>query len=207
MPYDPEGRAIAAAPQSDVLDLIFRHARTPNAWRSNPVAPALLEEAYALARMAPTSANSCPLRICFITGDVARAQLLPLLAPGNRAKTAQAPCTAIFAVDPEFYRQAPTLFPERAELIERMFATDPALAAETAATNGALQAGYFMLAARAVGLDCGPMAGFDRAAVDEVFLAGLGWRSILLCNLGLGSEEHLFPRNPRLAFDQACILV
>lgn len=184
------------------LDLIYRKARTYSHFLDRPVEDATLQAAYALARMGPTSANCQPLRILFVRSPEAKAKLEPALSEGNRAKTMAAPVTAIFAMDMEFYEQLGTQFhdPEA----RSWFAGKPAAIAETAMRNSSLQAAYFMLACRALGLDCGPMSGFDKAKVDDAFFAGTHWKSNFICNIGYGNPSRLHPRNPRLAFDFAC---
>ena len=150
----------------------------------------------------PTSANTCPARIVFVKSKEAREKLLPCVAPPNADKVKTAPVTAIIAMDMAFYEKLPELFlhvDARA-----WFAGNAALIESTAFRNSSLQGGYFMLAARAVGLDCGPMSGFDNAKLDAAFFAGTTWKSNFLCNLGYGDASKLHPRNPRLAFDEAC---
>jgi 3-hydroxypropanoate dehydrogenase len=187
---------------SDGLDQIFREARTHNAWLPNRVPIEALREAYELARMGPTSANSTPARFLFLESAAAKARLLPALSPGNVEKTKAAPVTAIVAWDTEFYEKLPKLFPNAD--MRSVFAGNQALAEETAFRNSSLQGGYFILAARAVGLDCGPMSGFDKAKVNAEFFPDGKWKANLLCNLGYGDRSKLFPRNPRLEFDEAC---
>ena len=187
------------------LDRLFREARTHNGWRDLPVPDALLREAYELARMGPTSANCSPLRIAFVRSPAAKQRLSPFLSSGNRAKTMAAPATAILAYDMAFHERLPELYPFADA--RSWFAGDEALIATTALRNGSLQGAYFILAARALGLDCGPMSGFDNAGVDAEFFAGTGWRSNFLCNLGHGDPAALRPRAPRLAFDEACVIL
>lgn len=184
------------------LDQLFREARTFTAWRPQPVPLTLVREAYELARLGPTSANSSPARFVFVTSAEAKARLLPTLSPGNVEKTRTAPVTAIVAWDTEFYDQLPRLFPQ-AEM-RPIFAADPTLAYETALRNSSLQGAYFILAARALGLDCGPMSGFDPEKVNAEFFPDGKWRVNFLCNLGYGDPSKLYPRNPRLSFDEAC---
>jgi 3-hydroxypropanoate dehydrogenase len=184
------------------LDLLFRAARTHSAWLDKPVPDALLHRAYDLARMGPTSANSQPLRILFVRSKAAKEKFSPALSAGNRAKTMTAPVTAIFAMDMTFYELMPRLFHN--PTARSWFAGKPAAIEETAFRNSTLQAAYFMLAARGLGLDCGPMSGFDRGKVDTVFFADTSWRSNFICNIGYGDPAALFPRNPRLDFDEAC---
>jgi 3-hydroxypropanoate dehydrogenase len=184
------------------LDLLFRDARTHSAWLDKPVPDALLRRAYDLTRMGPTSANSQPLRILFVRSKAAKEKFSPALSAGNRAKTMTAPVTAIFAMDMTFYELMPRLFHD--PTARSWFAGKSAAIEETAFRNSTLQAAYFMLAARGLGLDCGPMSGFDRGKVDTVFFADSTWRSNFICNIGYGDPAALFPRNPRLDFDEAC---
>ena len=199
--------AKTAAPQggdtdSIVLDRLFREARTHNAWRQEPISDAILSEIYDLAKMGPTSANCSPLRVMFLKTDEAKARLLPALAPNNVEKTRTAPVVAIMAYDLEFYEKLPKLFPHADA--RAWFVGKPELIQETAFRNSSLGAGYFILAARAKGLDCGPMSGFDAAKVNAEFFSDGKWRANFLCNLGHGDPAGLYPRNPRLDFDEAC---
>jgi 3-hydroxypropanoate dehydrogenase len=196
-------------------DVLFRDARTHHAWLDRPVADETLHELYELMKWGPTSANSCPARILFLRTREQKERLIPLLAPGNVEQTKAAPVTAIVAHDLLFYDQLPKLSPHSPGFRD-YFAKDAALAETSAFRNGSLQGGYFILAARAVGLDCGPMSGFDNARVDEEFFRGKGAglafpsgdvRSNFLCNLGYGDAEKLHPRAPRLAFEDACALL
>src|ERR1039458_1239771 len=187
---------------SDSLDRIFREARTHNAWLPKRVPIEALREAYDLARMDPTSANSTPARFVFLESAAAKARLVPALAPLNVEKTKAAPVTAIVVWDTEFYEQLPKLFPHAD--MRSVFAGNQAMAEETAFRSSSLQGGYFILAARAVGLDCGPMSGFDKAKVNAEFFPDGKWKVNFLCNLGYGDRSKLFPRNPRLEFDEAC---
>jgi 3-hydroxypropanoate dehydrogenase len=184
------------------LDQIFRQARTHNAWLPKRVSIEALREAYDLARFGPTSANSSPARFVFLESEAAKARLLPALAPLNVEKTKAAPVTAIVAWDAEFYEKLPQLFPHAD--MRSYFAGNEKLAEETAFRNSTLQGGYFILAARAVGLDCGPMSGFDAAKVNAEFFPDGKWKANFLCNLGYGDTSKLFPRSPRLAFEEAC---
>ena len=193
--------ALSRADES-ALDLIWREARTFSHFLDKPVGDDILQAAYDLAKMGPTSANSQPLRILFVRGKEAKAKLEPALSAGNRAKTMAAPVTAVFAQDMEFYEQLKTQFQDPEA--RSWFADKPAAITETAMRNSSLQAAYFMLAARALGLDCGPMSGFDKEKLDAVFFAGTSWKSNFICNLGYGDRSKLHPRNPRLAFDVAC---
>ncbi len=187
---------------SQVLDQLFRQARTHSAWLPTRVPLAALREAYELARWGPTSANSSPARFLFLESEAAKARLLPALAPLNVEKTKAAPITAIIAWDAEFHEKLPKLFPHAD--MRSYFAGKAALIEETAFRNSSLQGAYFMLAARAVGLDCGPMSGFDAAKVNAEFFPDGKWKVNFLCNLGYGDHSKLFPRSPRLDFDEAC---
>jgi len=187
------------------LDALFRDARTHNVWTDSPVSDEDLRAIFDLMKWGPTSANSSPARFVFVRTPDAKQRLRPALSPGNTEKTMSAPVTAIVAYDPRFYDKLPRLFPHVDA--RSWFAGNETFAAETAFRNGTLQGGYFILAARALGFDCGPMSGFDREKVDDAFLAGYGWKSNFLVNLGHGDKEKLFPRNPRLDFEEACLLV
>ena len=194
------------ATNNEVLDLIFRKARTHSAWLAKPVDDAVLKEAYDLAKLGPTSANMCPLRIVFVKSPAGKERLKPALAAGNVEKTMAAPVTAILAMDVKFYELLPKLFPHADA--KSWFKDLPANVLEyMALRNSSLQGGYFMLAARSLGLDCGPMSGFDNAKVDAEFFAGTTIKSNFLCNLGYGDASKLHPRSPRLEFDEACRLV
>jgi len=185
------------------FDLILGEARTFPAWQDRDVDPALLKQIYDLARMGPTSMNACPLRIVFVTTPEGKEKLKPSLMAGNVKQTMQAPVTAIFAHDLEFYKEMKRLWPHSD--VTAMFEGKEAFIKEFALRNGSLQAAYFMLAARGLGLDCGPMSGFNNAAVDEEFLAGTTWRSNFLCNLGYGDRSKLHPRGPRLDFEEVTL--
>ncbi len=188
------------------LDLLFREARTHNKWREEPVSDATLQALHDLLKLGPTSANCSPARFLFLRTREAKDRLAPALSSGNLAKTMAAPVTVIVAYDPKFYDRLPTLFPHNPDAIS-WFTSNDSLAATTAFRNGTLQGAYLILAARALGLDTGPMSGFDNAKVDAEFLADRGWRSNFLVNLGKGDPEGLYPRSPRLAFDEACVLL
>ena len=183
-------------------DLLFNEARTHNDWTDQPVSDETLRKLYDLLKMAPTSANCSPARFMFLRSRQSRMQLAPALLPSNLEKTLAAPVTVIVAYDLAFHEQLPRLFPHADA--RSWFAGNDELIRTTAFRNGTLQGAYLMLAARAVGLDCGPMSGFDNAKVDEAFLAGTSWRSNFLCNLGHGDPSKLFPRSPRLQFEDAC---
>lgn len=186
----------------EALDRLFRAARTHRSWTDEPVPRATLEAIHALAALPPTSANCSPMRVVFVVSPEAKRRLMPCLSPGNVRQTMTAPATAIVAHDERFFDLLPKLYPYADA--RAWFADDQAVAAETAFRNGSLQGAYLMLAARALGLDVGPMSGFDRAKVDAAFLAGTTWRSNFLCNLGHGDGAGLKPRAPRLTFDEAC---
>jgi len=187
------------------LDQLFRHARTFNAWLPRDVSDEQLQQLYELARFGPTSANASPMRVVFVKSKAAKAKLGQFLPEGNRAKTMEAPVTAIIATDHEFYEKLPRLFPH-ADARSWFVGNQPMIDA-TAFRNGTLQGAYVLLAARAIGLDCGPMSGFDQAGVDAAFFAGTAVKSNFLINLGYGdASRNLFPRSPRLAFDEACTI-
>ncbi|KZD07865.1 malonic semialdehyde reductase [Oceanibaculum pacificum] len=186
----------------DALDLIFREARTYNSFKPDPIDPALLRRIYDLAKMGPTAANSLPARIVFVVSPEAKEKLRPALSAANVDKTLAAPAVAIFAYDLEFYEKLPKTFPHTDA--RSWFVGKPAHIETTAFRNATLQAAYFMIAARSLGLDCGPMSGFDNATVDAAFFAGTAWKSNFLCNLGHGTTDRLFGRLPRLDFDEAC---
>ncbi|MDB5413647.1 MAG: nitroreductase [Rubritepida sp.] len=183
------------------LDQLFREARTQNAWLDTPVPDETLRELYDLMKWGPTSANGSPGRFAFLRSPEAKAKLKEALSPGNIEKTMTAPVVVIVAHDPKFYDQLPKLYPQADA--KSWFAGNWSLADTTAFRNGTLQGAYLMLAARALGLDAGPMSGFDNAKVDELFFAESGWKSNFLINLGHGDVAGLFPRNPRLAFEEA----
>ena len=191
---------------SDVgLDLLFRDARSHKAWLDRPVPDDLLRRVYDLARLGPTSANCCPMRVLFLTSRAAKERLRPALSPNNVDKTMQAPVTAIIAHDLEFHEKLPRLFPGAD--MRANFVGKPELIAATAFRNGTLQGAYLMLAARALGLDCGGMSGFDNAKVDAEFFPDGRVRSNFLCNLGYGDPGKLPPRGPRLPFDEVCRII
>jgi 3-hydroxypropanoate dehydrogenase len=203
----------------DALDQLFRKARTYPSWLANPVDDATLRRLYDLMKCGPTSANSCPARILFLRTAEAKKRLVPALAPPNVDKVLAAPVTAIVGFDLHFYEKLPRLFPQ-APNMKDMFEKSPELADVTALRNSSLQGAYMILAARSLGLDCGPMSGFDNAKVDaEFFGAGkmtdvgdeffplTHVRSNFLCNIGHGDPSRLYPRNPRLEFEEACVLL
>ena len=188
-----------------VLDLLFRQARTHSHWREGEVSDVLLEAAYDLAKMAPTSANCSPMRVVFVRSPEAKARLRPALIEGNVDKTMAAPVTAIIGYDTRFHELLPTLYPHADA--RAWFEGNDALIEQTAFRNGTLQGAYFIIAARAVGLDCGPMSGFDNAKVDREFFPDGRVKSNFLCNLAYGDASKLHPRSPRLDFGDACEIV
>ena len=180
------------------IQQLFTAARTHHAWQDKPVADGLLQEIYDLTKWGPTSANASPLRIVFVKSKSAKEKLLPAIAGPNVAQVRAAPVTAIIAYDQKFYDQLPTLFP--AYDMRPMFVSNPSMSEQTAFRNSSLQGAYFILAARALGLDAGPMSGFDNAKVDQAFFEGTTWKSNFLCNIGYGDAAKLHPRGPRLSF-------
>lgn len=189
----------------DGLDLLFRKARTFYAWKPEPVTDATLRQIYDTFKFGPTSFNTTPARVVFLRTETAKARLLPALAPVNVEKSRTAPVVAIVAYDTEFYEKLPKLVPHMDA--RSFFAGNPTLIQETAFRNSSLQGGYFMLAARAAGLDCGPMSGFDAAKVNAEFFPDGKWKVNFVCNLGHGDASKLHPRAPRLDFDEACVLL
>lgn len=185
------------------LDVLFNEARTFAAWQDKKIDESLLKQIYDLTKMAPTSANCQPLRVTYIVSKEAKEKLKPTLDAGNVDKTMSAPATAILAMDMEFYHYLPVFFPH-AKGMKEHFAGDPEAAKTTAFRNGSIQGGYFILAARALGLDCGPMSGFNNATLDEAFFKGTAIKSNFLCNLGYGDATKLYPRGPRPGFDEFC---
>src|SRR5215468_10977239 len=186
----------------EALEQILTEARTHIAWLSETVSDNLLVEIYNLMKWGPTSANSSPARIVFVKSPEAKEKLLPCMAEGNVEKTKTAPVTAIIAQDMEFYEKLPKLFPFADA--RSWFAGNKPFAESTAFRNSSLQGAYFIIAARSLGLDCGPMSGFDNAKVDGVFFKGTSWKSNFICNLGYGDSSKLRPRAPRLEFNEAC---
>lgn len=185
-------------------DVIFRAARTHNAF-SGTVSDSQLRELYELMKWGPTTMNTQPMRIVFVRSQQAKDKLRPALSPGNLDKTMAAPVTAIIAYDPRFYEHLPKTFSHRPDAIKGFQGDDKLAANErTAFRNGTLQGAYFIIAARALGLDCGPMSGFDNAKVDAAFFPDGRCKSNFLCNLGRGDPSKIFPRNPRLTFEEAC---
>jgi 3-hydroxypropanoate dehydrogenase len=204
----------------EALDQLFREARTHSAWLDKPVTDDTLRQLYDVMRWGPTSANANPARFLFLRSQEAKERLRPILAPGNVEKTMTAPVTVIIAYDLLFFEKLPKLFPH-APTMRDLFAGNPQLVEVTAKRNSSLQGAYLMIAARALGLDCGPMSGFDNAKLDEEFF-GAGKecegceqeffpaghvKSNFLCNIGYGDSSKLFPRSPRLEFNEACTLL
>ena len=187
------------------LDQLFRAARTFRVWRDQPVSDETLRAVYDLMKWGPTASNSSPARIVFVKSPAAKERLKPALDAGNIEKTVAAPATAIVAYDLEFHTKMPVLSPSTD--VKKTFIDQPDVTLATATRNGSLQGAYLMLAARALGLDCGPMSGFDKARVDEAFFAEKGWKANFLINLGHGDASKLFVRNPRLDFSEACEIV
>ena len=204
----------------EALDQLFREARTLSAWLDKPVTEDLLRRLYDLTKWGPTSANGSPARFVFLRSPESKERLRPILAPGNIEKTMTAPVTVIIAYDLLFYAKLPKLFPYNPEL-RKLFTENPQLVEVTAKRNSSLQGAYLMIAARALGLDCGPMSGFDNARLDEEFFAAgrecegceqeffpAGHvKSNFLCNLGYGDAARLYPRAPRLEFSEACTVL
>jgi 3-hydroxypropanoate dehydrogenase len=184
------------------LDQLFRVARTRNAWTDRSVSDDQIRELYELMKFGPTSANSCPARFVWARSPQGKARLAALVSQTNRPKVLAAPVTVIVGYDLDFAERLPQLFPARGAMMKEIF-SDAALAQSTAFRNSSLQGGYMIMAARALGLDTGPMSGFDNARVDAEFFCGTNIKSNFICSLGYGSDENVFPRNPRLSFDEA----
>jgi 3-hydroxypropanoate dehydrogenase len=189
-----------------VLDTLFREARTHNGWRDKLVADEQLQQIYDLMKWGPTSANCSPARIVFVKSPQAKEQLLACMNPGNIEKTRTAPVTAVIGMDMAFYEKLPQLFPHSPDA-RSWFAGDPAAIDSTAMRNSSLQGGYFIMAARAVGLDCAPMSGFNADKMNQAFFAGTSVKVNFVCSLGYGDPSKLHPRGPRLSFDDACKFV
>lgn len=185
------------------LDQLFRNARTVNGFLDQAVPLALLQEIYDLAKMPPTAMNTQPTRYVFLTTPEAKARLLPAMSPGNVDKTQAAPVTVIVATDTRFYEHMPQIFPNNPKARD-LFEGNAALAQATATRSSTLGGAYFLLAARAAGLDCGPMSGVDLNKVNAEFFPDGRWAANFLINLGYGDPKTIFPRNPRLSFEQAC---
>ncbi|MEO1964019.1 malonic semialdehyde reductase [Hyphomonas sp.] len=195
-----------AHPVNDhALDVIFRDARSYNGWREEDVPEVLIRAVYDLAKLGPTSANNSPARFVFVSSEEGKARLVPLMSEGNREKTKNAPWTVIIAYDMEFHEKIPQLFPHAPEAKDWFHH----IKEETAFRNGTLQGAYLMLAARSLGLDCGPMSGFDADAVNKEFFESQdgemkNWKANFICNIGHGDRTTIFDRSPRLSFDEAC---
>lgn len=187
----------------DALDTIFREARSQNLWQSRAVGERMWQAIYELAKWGPTSANCSPARFVFLVSQKAKERIKPHLSPGNVNKVMTAPACVIIAYDLEFYEKLPQLFPHNPKARE-WFAGKPALIESTAFRNSTLQGAYLMIAARALGIDCGPMSGFDNEGVDREFFPGGKIKSNFICSLGYGDPKGVFPRSPRLAFNEAC---
>jgi 3-hydroxypropanoate dehydrogenase len=187
------------------LDLIFRDAHTPQGFLDEPVSDAKLRQIYDVMKFGPTTMNSQPMRIVFVRSKAAKEKLAPALSPGNLDKTMKAQVTALIAYDSRFYENLPKTFPNNPKAKDGFVGEDKKAHVErTALRNGSLQGAYFIIAARALGLDCGPMSGFDNAKLDAAFFPHGRWKSNFLINLGRADPAKIFPRNPRLAFDEAC---
>lgn len=187
------------------LDLLFNNAHTYSKFSDKPVSDKLLEQVYDLAKMGPTSANCFPMRIVFVKSAEAKEKLKPCLSPGNVDKTMEAPVCAIIAMDMEFYEHLPRLYPHTDA--RAWFVGKPDYIAATAFRNSTLQGAYFLLAARALGLDCGPMSGFNEAKINETFFKDTPYKANFLINLGYGVENSYHPRNDRPRFDEMCKIV
>ena len=191
----------------ELLNRLFMHGRTFNHWLPKPVDDAMLMRAWNLARLGPTSANCQPLRVLFVRSVEAKARLKACLAPGNVEKTLAAPVTALFAADTHFYDHLPRLYPHADARSWFAGDTQKTLADSTAERNSSLQAAYFMMAARALGLDCGPMSGFDAELLNQTFFPDGRFKINFICNLGHGDPQSLPPRSPRLEFEEACRII
>ncbi|MFN4041705.1 MAG: malonic semialdehyde reductase [Brevundimonas sp.] len=199
MAFDADHRE--APVSTEVLDQLFVEARTRNGWTDRPVPEALIRQLYDTMKFGPTSANSSPARFVFVTSAEAKARLAPHMSEGNRDKTMQAPVNVIIGFDTEFHDQLPKLFPHAPDA--RDWFAEPNARREAAFRNGSLQGAYMLIAARALGLDAGPMSGFDVEGVKQEFFAGTSVEPNFIMSLGYGSDENLFPRSPRLTFDEA----
>lgn len=220
MPNDAEMEIKVKAAQQDVaalrekitglddlsLDLMFRKARSHNAWQDKPVTDETLNELYELMKWGPTANNACPARITFVKSDEGKEKLVPCLMPNNETKVRTAPCVAIISYDMKFYEQMPKLLPFRPDANQR-FIDNPKLIGPFAFRNGTLQGAYLIFAARAIGLDAGPMSGFKNPAVDEAFFKGTDVKSNFICALGYADETGIFQRLPRFEFDEACQII
>ncbi len=188
---------------TDSLNLVFREARSQNAWTAKAVPEELIHELYELARFGPTCANSNPARFLFVSSENAKKKLATMCTPGNVDKVLSAPVVTIIGFDTQFHKDLPRLFAHNPGMVD-LYANNDVLSATTALRNSSLQGAYLMLAARSLGLDCGPMSGFDNAAVDEHYFNDTSVQSNFICAIGYGDSSALFGRLPRLAFDEAC---
>jgi 3-hydroxypropanoate dehydrogenase len=196
---------MTAGLDDDALDRIFRTARTRNSWKPEPLPEGALKAIYDLAKWGPTAANTNPARFVFVTSEEAKEKLASVASGNNQAKIKAAPATAIVGYDLDFAETLPRLFPHVPGM-KNAFA-DPVVTEQTAFRNATLQGAYLMIAARALGYDCGPMSGFDNAKVDELFFAGTKIKSNFICSIGFGDSAGLFDRLPRLDFDEACKVI
>jgi 3-hydroxypropanoate dehydrogenase len=194
---------MATSIDTKALDQLFNEARTHNAWQSREVPDAILRDIVKLMLMGPTSANCLPARILFVKSEAAKKRLAPFLSDNNRSKTMVAAVTAIIGYDLKFYEHLPRLFPHN-QTARTWFEGKPDVIQATVMRNGSLQGAYFIMAARALGLDCGPMSGFDNAGVDKEFFPDGSVKSNFLCNVGYGDVSGLFPRSPRFNFEEIC---
>ncbi|HEY0721029.1 MAG TPA: malonic semialdehyde reductase [Gammaproteobacteria bacterium] len=190
----------------EALQQLFLEARSFSYWQERPVSDEQLHQLYDLMRMGPTAANSCPARLVFVKSEAAKQRLKPCLDEGNVRKSMSAPVVAIIGIDLEFYEKLPKLFPHNPEA-PSWYAGKPEKILNVATMNGALQGGYLILAARSLGLDCGPMSGFNKEKLDREFFSEGKVKSLFICALGYGERSKLHPRNPRLEFDEACTIV
>jgi 3-hydroxypropanoate dehydrogenase len=193
---------VSNKPDDLALDRLFRTARTRNAWTDRPVTEQQLHELYDLVKFGPTSSNCCPARFVWVRSAEGKGKLAALAAPSNAPKILAAPVTVIVGYDLDFAEQMPRLFPARGKEMQGYF-SDPQVAQTTAFRNSSLQGAYLIIAARALGLDCGPMSGFSNEAVDSEFFANTHIKSNFICSIGYGSDQNLFPRNPRLTFEES----
>jgi 3-hydroxypropanoate dehydrogenase len=189
----------------EALSQLFTEARTHHAWTDKPVSDELLHSIYEITKWGPTSMNSTPMRVVFIKSEAQKEKLYPALMGANTDQVKAAPVTAIIAFDEKFFDLLPKLFPVYDA--KPMFESNKDLSQTTAMRNSSLQGAYLMIVARALGLDVGPMSGFDNAKVDEAFFKGTTWKSNFICALGHGDATKLYPRGPRLDFDVACKIV
>ncbi|MDC9714405.1 MAG: malonic semialdehyde reductase [Gammaproteobacteria bacterium] len=190
---------------NDTLDTLFTQARSHNGWLDEPVSESQIKQIYALMKFAPTAANACPARFTFVKSDEAKQCLKPHLDEGNVEKSMSAPVVAIIAYDTEFYEKLPFLFPHTDA--KSWYEGKPDKIKSAGEMNATLQGAYFMMATRAVGLDCGPMGGFNNQALDDAFFPEGKTKSIFLCGIGYGDHGKIFPRSPRLSFDEACNII